>query len=270
LGKVALDARDFDKARQEIEAAARVTKEIYDRNPEDTDAIFNHAQSEFWVGDVFRWSKDFKSALPHWESYAELSEILYKQNPSNFSWIMERAWGANNIALANRMIGNSKLAEKNYEDAIEHFELAIKENPDDLQPRLEKSNVLAGLASLKIEAGLKEEALKFKMQQMGILESCLEHYSNNYTCRFEYAQAQSRMVTDKIVSTSKLKSTIEKSIADYEALLKYDSENRKWKTDYYLYLKDLVSLIETNEISYHDTYNLRIRLTKLATEIELW
>lgn len=270
LGKVALDARDFDKARQEIEAAARITKEIYDRNPEDTDAIFNHAQSEFWVGEVFRWSNDYKLALQHWEAYAEFSEILFRTNPSNFSWIMERAWGANNIALANRMIGNSVDAEKKYKEAIEYFELALKVNSDDLQPRLEISNVFAGLARLKIEANLKEEALKFRMQQIKILEDCLEERSNNYTCHFKYAQAQSRLVTDKVLNPMKVEATIERSFLIYENLLKYDPENQNWKLDFFLYLSDLILLIEKNDILYHDTENLRIRLTNLATEIELW
>ena len=54
LAQVALDAGRMDEAQKEIEAAAALTREVLARNPDDTDAIFAHAQSEYWVGAYYR------------------------------------------------------------------------------------------------------------------------------------------------------------------------------------------------------------------------
>lgn len=270
LGQVALDGRDFDRAREEIEAAARLTKEVYDRNPDNTEAIFAHAQSEYWVGEAFKWNGDYESALPHWQTYAELSEILFEKDSSNFDWIMESAWGSNNVALAFRELGDPEIAEKYYLKAIRFFELAVSIEPDNLQPKYELANVLAGVARVKISTGSKEEALSLTTRQIDILEACLEEHPNNYRCRFRYVLAKSRLVTDRVLDADKTEEVMEASFVDYENLLKYDFDNRKWKYEYYYYLKDLLSLIEQGEIKYSKTDRLELRFTELSIEIESW
>lgn len=270
LGQVALETVDFEKARQEIEAAARVTKEIYVRNPNDADAIFAHAQSEYWVGEVHKLSEDYKAALPHWETYAQLGKFLHEKDSSNHDWIMERGWGSNNIAFIHLKLGQPDLAEQFYRDAARYFELAIEIEPKSNEPKFELANVLEGLAQLENETGSKEKAMTIRMRQLEILEGCLTTDPNNYKCRSERAQALSRIITDHTLSYEEMSPFLETSFVEYERLLEYEPRNRNWKMDYYWYLEDLISLIEADKIIYSDAEQLKLRLTELATEIESW
>ena len=47
LAQVHLDAGRMDDAQREIESSAALTREVLERNPDDTDAIYAHAQSEY-------------------------------------------------------------------------------------------------------------------------------------------------------------------------------------------------------------------------------
>jgi len=73
LGQVALDAGRYDDAKTQLDAAYALTKEVLNRNPEDTDAIFAHAQSAFWVGKLFERRKKFYDIQPFWREYRDLS-----------------------------------------------------------------------------------------------------------------------------------------------------------------------------------------------------
>lgn len=272
LGQVALDTRNFDRARQEIETASRLTKEIYDRNPEDTDAIFAHAQSEYWVGESHMYVDDIEAAIPHFQAYADFSDQLYQIDPGNYDWIMEKGWGANNLALAQYRLGKLRAAEINYLQAATLFQTASKLYPDNLDVKFELANVLGGLAQIKIESGLKAEALDFRNQQIEILKSCLAKEPENYTCRFVHAQALSRLVTEGLLGLNqdKLRQTIEKSFSEYEYLLAYEPSNRTWKADYYLYLKELLASIRNGDLEFENVEPIELRFTDLLKEVTTW
>ena len=69
LSQVAGDQGDLERAESEALAAFNVTKEILRRNPDDTDAIYDHSQSAYYFGLFYHNLKDFESALEYWEIY---------------------------------------------------------------------------------------------------------------------------------------------------------------------------------------------------------
>ena len=65
LAQVHLDAGRMDDAQREIESSAALTREVLERNPDDTDAIYAHAQSEYWVGAYYRKQGKLALSLIH-------------------------------------------------------------------------------------------------------------------------------------------------------------------------------------------------------------
>ena len=120
-----MESHDFDKARAETQATARLTREIYDRNPDDTDAIFTHAQSEYWVGSIYYYEKKFQEVAPYWENYADLGKHLYETDTKNLKWILERAYGENNLGLLNLKLENLNLAKSKFLRAADFFDEAL-------------------------------------------------------------------------------------------------------------------------------------------------
>ena len=250
LGQVALDAGEFDKARIEIEAAARLTEEVFDRNSDDTNAIFAHAQSEYWVGVVYFYESKFADALPHWERYAELCEILHAIDVTDFDLVMERAWGANNIALLNNRLGFAEEAKKSYLEAESYFYKAKLISPENQRVQRELANVWAGLAQI---AGTNKEsdlALSYRRRQVQIYDSLLASNINDYQIKFKAAQASASLVRFNTaqIDLLELKKSIEFSLSEFETLLAYEPENETWRNSCIAFSRFLVTNRENTKL----------------------
>jgi len=269
LGQVALDAGNFEKAIEETQSAARLTKEIYNRNPESSDAIYTHSQSEYWVGEVFKKQFNFKAAAKHYEDYAAFSDKLYQIDPTNFDWVMEKAWGANNLGFANRSLRKLEEAEAYYLEAVSTFEKAIDIQPENLSPQLELANSLGGLAKIKIKLGWQSEDLAYHQRRIAIYEKALLQEPNNYEIRYAYTIALSYFFTDDLldVESNQFALKLKRSINEFEGLLIHDPKNTTWKREYYFYLKDLVKLSDNGEIAHTDSEKIRDRFIELSLEL---
>ena len=268
LGQVALDAVNYDKARIEIEAARRLTREVYKRNPEDTDAIFAHAQSEYWAGEIHRRVDNYQAALPHWIVYSDLSEVLFAADPTNIDWIMERGWGANNLAFVFKNTERFEEAKLNYIEAIEHFELASKLADNDLTPQKELANTLAGLAKITLVLGNKSEAFSYRQRQQNIYEYLLDKQPNNILLRWNKAQSLSIMITDGFLDTDKiaLNNAIDTVCVEYDFLVQYDPNNLHWQTQYSRTLSAILRHSETNPALEIGREEIENRITELQVQ----
>lgn len=251
LGQVALDTHDFDKARVEIQAAARLTREVYERNPEDTDAIFAHAQSEYWVGSVYYFEKKYIEVMPYWESYAGLGKDLYDLDTENLDWVLEYAWGQNNLGLLNLKLENLKLARTKYLKAAELFDEALKITPENSQVTMELANVISGLARIAIKEDDKKTALALRKRQIGIYDQLLDVDSQNFSVLFRRTQASARILSDVLIdeNSPEFGTNLKQSFLDYEDMIKRNPKNEHWKDSYQWYLSDLKALINSNQIS---------------------
>ena len=265
LGQVALDARDFETARQETEAAARLTKEIYDRNPDDEDAIFAHAQSEYWVGEVYYKLGENGKVFPHWQAYATLSERLHSRDPNNYDWTMERGWGANNLALLSNRTGDFETARSKYLEAITFFEDATKQAEDDFQAQTEIANSLGGLAQISLEIDSKDKVFLYRQKQLEIFRALSIQRPNDFLMRYIHAQALSRFVTEGLVDEdpTALNQIIEKACSEYEILIQHDAENQKWRNEYKWALEAILNHVEKKNFKDIDKKDMRRRISEL-------
>jgi len=272
IGEVALESGEIARAQDVLSVAKELTRGIYIRNPNDQRAIFAHAQSEYWIGKSYTYVDDFEAAIPHFEIYAKFSDDLYKLDPSQYSRVMEKGWGENNLGFAYFKLENLKNAEEHFSKAEVFFEEAARIEPKNLKPKFELANVLGGLAQVKINAGSRDEALSFRNQQIEIYNLCLAQQPDNFVCRFEHVQAMSRLVTEGLLTAnpSKLNKTIDTSVSEYEVLVSYEPDNRTWKAEYYLFLKEFLTLIGNGELEFEGKEELETRFTELREEVSRW
>lgn len=268
LGQVALDEGDLVKATEETQAAARLTKEIYDRNPNDTDAIFAHSQSEYWVAEIYKKQFNFVAAAEHFENYAAFSDKLYQIDPTNFDWVMEKAWGTNNVGFANYSLKKYEEAEAYYLEAVSIFEIAIGLEPDNFSPKFELANVFGGLGRIKIKMGLLSEALAFHERKLEIYEKAILHEPDNFKFRYLYAIGLSRLITDGLLDEKPVEFTriVEKSREEFESLLTHDPKNAAWKTEYTYYLKALINRLDEGDLPSQVEEKVRTRFNELRKE----
>jgi len=244
LGQVALDARDYDRARLETQAAARLTKEVYDRNPKDTDAVFSHAQSEYWVGSVYFLERKYSQALPYWENYASFGDMLYETDRSNFDWVMEKAWGANNIALLHLRMEKPEFVKSNYLKAETLFEEALVLAPESKSVLKEIANVWSGLAQIAAKEGDDRLALSYVQKQTDLYQYHFDLNKSDYNLRFSVAKSRALLLKShsQHISKNEIKENILICLKEFDHLLFHDPSNQNWKRHY----KGLINFLDKN------------------------
>jgi hypothetical protein len=89
---------DLKTAQAQFEEARRTTAALLAASPNDPQRLFDHAQSEYWVGWINWRNGDGAAAQAGFEAYARLADELVAIDPKNDDWQMETALRGNNWA----------------------------------------------------------------------------------------------------------------------------------------------------------------------------
>lgn len=252
LGQVALDAGRYDEAKTQIDAAYALTKEVLARNPKDTDAIFAHAQSAFWVGKVFRDQLKFTEVRPYWQEYSDLMQRLAKIDSQNFDWIMEAAWSESSLGLVQRMTGEGNAASQSYTRSISYFDRALELSPNNQSVLSAKASTMTGAEQLALSRGLYKESLALAETSILTLEDVVKNSPANMRLRFELAQKKSHLLWQysPLLSAEVRAELASHQISEMEALTEHDPENQPWLEAYIWHL--YCSLEFTDDPQVHD------------------
>ncbi|WP_026942247.1 toll/interleukin-1 receptor domain-containing protein [Hellea balneolensis] len=234
LAQVALDAGRMEEAQREIEASAALTREVLGRNPEDTDAIYAHAQSEFWVGKYYFNQNKFEEVEPYWRKYNRLSQKLHQIDSNNFDYIMEAAWSANALGAYYDRQRDYINSASEYNKAAKYARLAIVLEPDSEVPKKELANILAGQARSALYIKSFDEIDALRQEEVGIYDTAIANGSKNYDIIFSAISTKFSRYAELIrfqenVEIDKLSSVIQ----ELKVLVDYDSENSNWLRTYY-------------------------------------
>ncbi len=126
------DRGRLPEALNKFGEAHRTTAALLARRPDDTDRIYGHAQSEFWLGSAALKVEDFATARRRFEHYSVLSRRLVAIDPRNKDWQMEGGYAQSNLGtLALRSEKRPDLAQAAFERAQVHFLAAQRLAPAD-------------------------------------------------------------------------------------------------------------------------------------------
>lgn len=234
LGQVALDQGDPDKADHEINAAAKLTAEILNRNPDDTDAIFAHAQSEYWVGRIEYNKKDYRSAMPYWKKYNALAEKLVAIDPEDINWVLEKGYSENGLGKLEFELLNYPSALIYYQSALKHYEKILHTAPTHQKTLSAMANNYAGVARAYRKMGIPSEEKKYRLQQIEIYNRILNIDSENQSVFYNRTLAQARILTSELIDkdTSEYQELLSEVNASFEKLISEDPTNQRWRRIY--------------------------------------
>lgn len=244
LGQVAIDMNELDKAQTQIDAAAQLSKQVLDRNPNSADAIFAHAQSVYWQGSLSSKRRNGAEARKAFEVYAELGQRLYDKDPKNLRWIMERGWGANNLAFLDRADRDYISAQARYTESIKFFQEAVAIAPQSRAAERELSNAIAGAAGVSLFQGRIEEARAYRKAQNEYLSRISTARPNDLDIAYRLSQArmQAYLIEIQIDPSACDIGIIDSHIEAFSVLLTYDKANARWRTGALMKLADELSV----------------------------
>ena len=173
-------------ARQDIEAAERLyrqamagTAEAVERNPDDAQRLFDHAQNVFYLSELARLRGRMDEAEAATRQYQRLADRMVAIDPANLKWRMETVYAAENMAIV--LLNKRQFAEtsRRMEAVLGPMSAIAQANPGSSEYQRELSNVLAWLADAKRDDGHIAEAKSIRERQIGLLSSRLSSHGSN-------------------------------------------------------------------------------------------
>lgn len=231
LGEVALKQGDYVRSSKEFTIAFNLSKPIYEKLPENTTALFTHAQSEYWLGENYYDQSDFEASLPYKYSYMELSKKLLSLEPENIRWRMEAGWGIDSYALNNLRLDRYENAKQAWMDSNTYFEQVLELEPHHKYAAVSLANNYSGLS--QVEKKTENESARFDYLKKSVelyFEAAQRHPENR---EFQYRYIQANYILMRAQNSNVCNDPqYAESFASIKALTEYDPANFTWRKAY--------------------------------------
>jgi tetratricopeptide (TPR) repeat protein len=171
MGEDLLTRGDAEAALRLFRNAHRISSQLIEQSPADPQAIFVHAQSEFWLGRVDEVRQDWAGAQRRYARFAGLIDKLIASAPDNPEYMMQVGWSA--LDLGNIQLNGTKdyaAAQRSYEKAVHWFGRALEAMPRDEGVLRAQANAYAWLADSFFMRAMWRESLAARLRQFRIVE----------------------------------------------------------------------------------------------------
>ncbi len=234
LGEVAFDANRPVVGKREVKAAAMLTSEVLKRNPDDADAIYAHAQSEYWVGKIFRRQNNLEDQLKHWTNYKSLTQRLYNKDPENFIWVMEAGYGENNLGNFYMRQNENERALAQFEHAIKLYNEALEIEPGNQKSLTSLANAYVGASRTALDVNGKDIAFDYQMDAVRICDDLLRQEPNNFDYISKKTSAMAGLIYNQLIpKNSDGYDELVQDIDDgFERITNHDPLNEVWRRKY--------------------------------------
>ena len=119
MAQVATARADFDTALRLYREAMAGTAEAITRNPNNPEAIFEHAQNVFYVGQIAQIRGDFRTAEASMREYKQLASRMVALAPDSLKYRME-------VQYADTNLGVVLTDQRRFAEAVAQFSEALR------------------------------------------------------------------------------------------------------------------------------------------------
>lgn len=233
---------NLEKARSAFVEAHRTTAKLLSAKPNDTERIFAHAQSEYWVGFINWRNGDGAEAQRRYEAYAKLAQRLVELAPGNGAFRAEVGYAAVNLGILTlRQAGDLDSAKSNLTQAIAAFKESSRLAPREQDNEMNIANAYGWLGECGRVAGRYSEARAARSLQREILLRRAEQDPANNQLKMEIAYNDFAFVRIEAGEGREREAlgSLERNIASVKAISQTDPGNAKIKQQ--LLMLELIS-----------------------------
>ena len=188
LGEVHNLRGELAFAQQAFESAHESTGKLLEQSPNSPGRLFDHAQSEFWLGYLAEQLGDIPRARGHMLSYLELASLLVELDPDDDTSQTELLYAYSNL-------GTLESRERDWQRAIEAFqgsvsiaEALFEKNQDPAAMR-ELADSYSWLSTTHMSAMNLDLASAFNRKELDIYHSLVEKDPRNMLDKDRYLTA---------------------------------------------------------------------------------
>ncbi|WP_164521860.1 toll/interleukin-1 receptor domain-containing protein [Sphingomonas sp. ABOLE] len=179
MGEDAMEAKETARARTAFLQANRITHALIEREPNQYDIVFAHAQSEFYLGLQHFKAGELAATEPHFEAYAALAHRLMALNPADPRSAEEVSYATGNLCslrLKQHMVDRAVAL---CGDALRAAEALARREPNSEQRWRDVANRQGWLADAQVDARNFDAVLDLRRQQVALLDRLLMRDQRN-------------------------------------------------------------------------------------------
>jgi tetratricopeptide (TPR) repeat protein len=208
IGSDYKDRGDLRAALTAFREANRITTEQLERSPDDPERIYDHAQSEYWLGSVADQLGNYSSALAAYQRYREQAGRMNQRAPNRPRYIGELAYSESNLGSVNlNGFHRPQLARQHFLRSLHWFLRAAAIETSNRTWRSEVADAHAWLADTWFMEERYQEARAERLQEQRLKLQLLHEDPANRA--YLYAT----------VITARSLARIDKALGDYDRAL---------------------------------------------------
>ena len=238
LGEVSREQGNLDEAMEAFRKSRDVLAELYRRQPQDVDRLFELGQAEFWVGYISSDQGDLAGAERAFTNYLDISNQLLQLEPGSADWTMEVSYALANMGWLENFHENSDPAKilDYMESSLEYNRKAVLLAPGNTDFRVALTDAHADLADAYVQVCNLGQALQNRQRNVELAAGFYENNPADANLKENLAYAKSGL------------GTVQRKIGMVQqALMNYHESGK---------------LLE--ELSRHDPSNLNLRWQKIV------
>lgn len=223
---------ELSRAIAKFQQAHRTTEALLLREPENTDRIFAHAQSEYWVGYAAYLSKDRTVAGRHWLAYQKLALKLVSAEPANPEWLREAGYAEGNLCTLNVEKGtDAQTALSVCGSALERMLQVMRQRPNDLNAMLDVANRYAWIADAYRAAGNRQKELEMRSNGKALVDRLIALEPDNYDYLDMWVAAQTALSEAEFAtgSATKARDRVLATRREISQMIAHDPQNKSWR-----------------------------------------
>jgi tetratricopeptide (TPR) repeat protein len=171
MAGVAYQRGNLGQAEGLYRQALAGTGEAVEREPEDPQRLFDHAQNTFWIGEIARKRGEMRQAEAAYRDYKQLAGRMVAIAPDNLKWRMEALYADENLGIVLRNQRRFDEASRQFQLALRAMEGVASLDGANVTYRKELANLLGWSADAERDRGRFDSAIALRERQVGLLTS---------------------------------------------------------------------------------------------------
>ena len=231
MGQVANQRGESQSAMRFYREAMAGTAEAIERDPDDPQRLYDHAQNVFWIGFLNLELGDLRAAESAMRQYESLADRMVAIDRDNMKWRMEEQNAEANLGTVLHMRRNFAESAQRFSQALAMARAFAAADPSNTQYQLslvEMQGWLADalLANGKLGAATRmREDLVVALQRLALPASA----SVEYRQRLVYAQAMLGSLYFMGDQPARAFPLFDASLATAERLMATEPDNARWQ-----------------------------------------
>ncbi|NNC60025.1 MAG: toll/interleukin-1 receptor domain-containing protein [Erythrobacter sp.] len=173
--------------------AAATTEELLARDPDNAQRVFDHAQSEFWVGYIAYERGETKEAENRFTEYKRLADRLVTLEPGKLEWQLELFYAETNLGVMLFTEGRFADAEPAFAKGLEMIQSIAAKEKYDASRQLELGVAQNWLGSVRSKLGNYRGSRLLHQREIGVYSQLLKKEPANTAAKYRLAVAWQHM-----------------------------------------------------------------------------